>query len=459
VPPTVPWTDVESLSALADRARGALLLPGDDGYDDARRVWNARIDREPAAILRCRGAADVVAGIAAARADGLDLSVKSGGHHVSGSAVVSDGLVLDCSPMDGVTVDPDARIARVGPGATWGDVDAETQAVGLAVPGGQDPNIGVAGLTLGGGVGWLSPRFGLTCDNLRRAQVVTADGRVVHASADEHPDLFWALRGGGGGVGVVTEFAFDCHRVGPEILAGSLVYPFDDVGSVARYYREFCEEAPPSVRVLFGSMVLPSASYYPESIHGSRVAMIMACHPGPPREGRDVLAPLRDRGAPVVDSIRPRRYRDWQGAGASEGRRRTFLRSQYLSALSDTAVDTIVARLRDAPSAGATVFCSARRGAEVEPPTDATAYPHREETHHVLIEARWTDPSEDAAHVDWTRATHEALATETTGDAAVNFLTADERTSRRPAAFGENYDRLVAIEDRWDPENLFGRRG
>ena len=449
------WTDVETVAALADRARGALLRPGDDGYDDARRVWNARIDREPAAILRCRGAADVVAGITAARAEGLDLSVKGGGHHVSGSAIAEDGLVLDCGPMDWVVVDPDARRARVGPGATWGDVDAETQAHGLAVPGGQDPNIGVAGLTLGGGVGWLGPTHGCTCDNLRRAQVASADGRLVTASADEHPDCFWALRGGGGRVGVVTEFEFDLHPVGPEITAGSLVYPIDETAAVARYYREFEAAAPPEVRLLFGSMVLPDSSYYPAAARGARVAMLMAFHPEPPAVAEPVLAPLRERGEPLMDSIKGRRYRDWQRAGDSEGSMRTFLRSQYLDDLSDAAIETLVDQAREAPSAGTTVFCSPRRGAEIEPAVDATAYPHREHCHHVLVEARWSDPARDDAHVDWVRSFHDALEPHTTGDAPVNFLTEDELASRREAAFGPNYERLVAIEEAWDPDGLF----
>lgn len=454
--PTAPWTDVETLGDLADRARGALLRPGDDGYAAARRIWNARIDREPAAILRCRGAADVVAGVTAARAEGLDLSVKGGGHHVSGSAIVADGLVLDCAPMDWVTVDPDARTARVGPGATWGDVDAETQAHGLAVPGGQDPNIGVAGLTLGGGVGWLSPTHGCTCDNLRRAQVVTADGRVVPASDDDNPALFWALRGGGGRVGVVTEFVFDLHPVGPEITAGSLVYPAAQTATAARYYRDFEAEAPPEVRLLYGSMVLPDSSYYPPPARGERVAILMAFYPGPPAAAEPVLAPLRERGDPLMDSIQGRRYRDWQRAGDSEGSLRTDLRSQYLDELSDGAIETIVEHAREAPSAGATIFCSPRRGAEIEPPVDETAYPHREHCHHVLVEARWSEPALDEAHVGWVRAVHEALAAHTTGDASANFLTDDELGSRREAAFGENCDRLAAIEAEWDPENLFG---
>jgi len=455
-PPDGAWPRrVSSLEDLAEEAHGALLGPGDAGFEEARTVWNARIDREPAAVLRCAGAADVMAGIAVAREQGLALSVKGGGHHVSGSAVAESGLVLDCGPMDWVRVDPAARVAHVGPGATWGDVDDETQAFGLAVPGGQDPNIGVPGLTLGGGVGWLGPAYGLTCDNLRAADVVTADGRLVRTSADEHADLFWALRGGGGSVGVVTNFEFDLHPVGPEIYAGSLMFPVEEFREVARHYRAFLAEAPPEVRLLSGTMVLPDSSYYPESIRGTRAAMLMGFYPGPASEAAAIFDPLRDRTSPALDSLRERRYRDWQQAGTSQGRMRTALRSQYLPRLSDDAVETIEEHARDAPSAGATVFLSPRRGAEVEPPVDATAYPHRQEVHHVLVEARWEDPARDDEHVDWVRRFHEALAPYRTDGVALNFLTADEVDDRRRAAFGENYERLQAIEDEWDPEGLF----
>jgi len=447
--------DDARLESLEDRLRGPLLRPGDEGYDDARTVWNASVDRKPAAIARCRGAADVVAGVNAARDNDLLLSVKGGGHHVSGSAVCDGGLTLDLGPMDCVRVDPDTKTARVGAGATWGDVDHETQAFGLAVPGGQDPNIGVAGLTLGGGVGWLSRKYGLTCDNLRSADVVTADGEFVRASESVHPDLFWALRGGGGNFGVVTSFEFQLHEVGPEIFAGSLVHPIEETAAVARHYREFVADAPREVRLLFGSMVLPAASVYPEEIHDTRVTMMIAFYAGPPEEGRRVLGPLREFGDPHVDSLRGRPYAAFQRAGNSEGSMRTYLRSQYLAHLSDEAIDVVVRHADRAPSAGATVFVSPRSGAETEPPTVATAYPHRDAAHHVLLEARWCDPDRDGDHRRWVREFHDALEPHTTGEAAMNFLTDDEGRERVRAAYGGNYERLVAVKDEWDPRNLF----
>jgi len=440
---------------LRDRVRGAVLEPGDPGYDEARSVWNARIDRRPRAVLRCRGAADVVAGVEIAGERDLPVSVKGGGHHVSGSAVVEDGLTLDMAAMDWVRVDPEGRTATVGPGATWGQVDRETQAFGLAVPGGQDPNIGVAGLTLGGGVGWLSRKYGLTCDNLRQADVVTADGDLIRASETEHEELFWALRGAGGAFGVVTAFEFDLHAVGPEVLAGSLIYPPGETASVARRYRAFVSDAPREVRLLFGSMVLPDASVYPAAVRGERVAIVVTCYAGPPAEGRPILAPLRAFGDPVMDSIRPRAYADFQRAGDSEGSMRTFLRSQYAESLSDGGIETITEHAGAAPSAGATVFVSPRSGAETDLPTDATAYPHREDAHHVLVEARWTDPDRDDEHVAWVRRFHDALSPYTTGEVAANFLTDDERPSRARAAYGENAERLRRLKAAWDPERRF----
>ena len=444
----------DPLEALDTRTRGRVLEPGDSGYDDARSVWNARIDRYPSAVLACSGTADVLAGVEVAREHGLELSVKSGGHHVSGSAVCDDGIVLDLGPMDWVRVDPEAQTAWVGPGATWGDVDHETAAFGLAVPGGQDPNIGVSGLTLGGGVGWLSRTHGLTSDNLLSADVVTADAELVHASSDEHADLFWALRGGGGSFGVVTGFEFRLHEV-DEVFAGSLIYPMADARAVARRYESFVADAPREVRVLFGSMVLPASPVFPEEVRDSRVAILIACYAGPPAEANRVLEPLRSFGDPLLDSMRPRSYVAFQGAGESRGRMRTHLRSHYLPELPVDAIDTIADHAAAAPSAGATVFLSPRGGAETAPEADATAYAHRDAAHHLLVEARWDSPDADDRHVEWVDRLHEAVQPYATGDAAMNFLSEDEPERRVRAAYGGNYERLVEVKRTWDPENLF----
>ena len=444
-----------TLDQLSERVHGEILEPDDEGYDDARTVWNAMIDRKPAVIVRCTGTADVMTAVNAARKNDLLLSVKSGGHHVSGTAVCDDGLMIDLALMNGVQVNPDTKIARVQAGATWGDVDHETQAFGLATPGGQDPNIGVAGLTLGGGVGWLSRKYGLTCDNLLAADVVTADGELVRASETENPELFWGLRGGGGNFGIATSFEFQLHEVGPEIFAGSLIYPFEDVRAVARRYQEFMADAPREARSLLGSMVLPAASFYPEEVHNTRVAMIISSYVGSPDEGKRVLAPLREFGDPVMDSLRKRSYTAFQRAGESQPVVRTYVRSQYLEVLSDPAIDTIVEYTETVPSPGATVFVSPRSGAETEPPSDVTAYPHRDASHHLLIEARWSNPDRDEEHIEWTREFHEAMQPYTTDDAAMNFLTEDESEERIRASYGSNYSRLAELKREWDPENLF----
>lgn len=448
--------DRELVDALRERVRGAVLAPGEEGYGRARTVWNARVDREPAAIVRATGAADVLAAVEVARAADRHLSVKGGGHHVSGAALVDGGVTVDLGGMDGVRVDPRARLAHVGGGATWGDVDHETQAFGLAVPGGQDPGIGVGGLTLGGGVGWLSRRYGLTCDNLLGADVVTAGGELVRASEEEHPELLWGLRGGGGGLGIVTEFTFRLHPVGTEVLAGSLAYPLEAAGGVLRRYRSFVEDAPREVRPLVGVMELPAASYYPTALHGERVVLLLLCYCGDPAEGEAVLEPLRSFGEPLLDSVRRRPYVAWQRAGESAEVARTDLRSQYLPTLTDGAVETVVEHAAAAPSAGATAFVSPRGGAECDPAPDATAFAHREPAHHVLVEARWSDPDRDDEHVGWVRAFHEALRPFAAGGPAVNFLAGDEPDERVRAAFGGNYGRLAELKAAWDPENRLG---
>ncbi len=440
-------------SELVPAVRGEVLTPGVEGFDEARALWNARVDRRPDVIVRCRGTRDVMAAVDVARRCDAPIAVKGGGHHVSGTAALSEGIMLDLGAMDAVSVDPDRQTVQVGPGARWGQVDRETQAFDLAVPAGQDPDIGVAGLTLGGGVGWLSRRFGLTCDNLRSVEVVTAEGERVRATADQHSDLFWALRGGGGGGGIVTGFAFDAHPLGPDVFAGSLVYPMDAFQSAARHYRSFMADAPRPVRLLLGSMVLPDASVYPASLRGTRAAIIIGCYAGDPAEGRRVFDPLRERNAPAADTFRTRSYLDWQGVGQSRGRMRTYVRSQFLAEATRKAIDTMADALESAPSRGATIFVSPRSGAETEPSVEATAYPHRRDAHHVLVETRWTDPGDDEAHVDWTRSVAAAIQPDTTGAVAMNFLTADEPIERVRAAYGDNLPRLLEVVSQWDPRN------
>ncbi|MCL7454947.1 MAG: FAD-dependent oxidoreductase, partial [Anaerolineae bacterium] len=296
------------IQALKAQVRGEVLEPGDEGYDGARSVWNAMIDRRPALIVRPTGAADVIAAVDLARERGLLLSAKGGGHNIAGNAVCDGGVMLDLSTMNSVRVDPMARTARAGPGATMGDLDRETQAFGLATPGGVVSTTGVAGLTLGGGFGWLSRRYGLAADNLRSVEVVTAGGELVTASADQNPDLFWGIRGGGGNFGIVTSFEFALHVVGPDVLFGPTVYAYEDAPAVLRHYRGFAQDAPDECCVWVDSLTAPPLPFLPERFHGTRVLSVMQFYAGELEEGEEVLRPLREYGKPIADAVAPTPY-------------------------------------------------------------------------------------------------------------------------------------------------------
>ncbi|MFW6448097.1 MAG: FAD-binding oxidoreductase [Halobacteriota archaeon] len=443
----------DRLSELDDAIRGEVYAPTTEGYTSGRRLWNARATNRPAAVVRPAGAADVVETVAFAGEVDHPVTAKGGGHHVGGLAVADGAIEIDFGDMDDVRVEPDRSRVHVGPGATWGQVDHETQVFATAVPGGQDPNIGVAGLTLGGGVGWLSRRYGLACDNLVGADVVTADGRLLRANEATEPELLWGLRGGGGALGIVTSFSFDLHDLGRRVFAGSLMFPADELATALEHYRSAMAEAPRPVRLLAGSMVLPDSDYYPSAIRGRRASMLIGCFAGEPAAGRRALRPLRERVDPVLDSFRERSYLAWQRAGTSLGRRRTDVRSQYVESLTPAVIEAIVAAVEGAPSDGATVFVSPRSGAETDPTPTATAYSHRSDAHHILAEARWDGEALDDEHVGWTRSVARRLNPHTTGEVALNFLTADEGPDRIRGAFGSNLERLVQLKTTWDPEN------
>lgn len=309
--PQVPQDAIATLRALL---QGSLLQPGDDGYEGARAVWNARLSRRPAMIARCAGPDDVAAAVRFAARHGLPVAVKGGGHDYAGNGMCDGGLVIDLSTMRSVEVDPGAMRVRVGPGATWAEVDAATQAFGLATPGATVSSVGVAGFTLGGGVGHLARRFGLACDNLDAAEVVTADGRRVRASADEHPELYWALRGGGGNFGIVTCFELRLHRVGPQVLAGQLIHRWDDAAAVLRHYRDFMASAPDEVQCWAFMLRLPPLDVFPQALHGQPVIDLLAVHSGEPHAAAEVLRPLREFGTPLLDAIEPQRYTALQQA-------------------------------------------------------------------------------------------------------------------------------------------------
>lgn len=447
----------ETLSAFQQGLRGRLASPGSEDYDQARTVWNAMIDRRPALAVRCAGAADVVRAVRFARDNDLLLAVRGGGHNIAGNAVCEGGLQIDLSLMKSVRVDLARRTARVEPGATLADFDREAQAFGLATPLGINSTTGVAGLTLGGGFGWLSRGLGLTIDNLISADVVTANGELLRASDQENPDLFWGIRGGGGNFGVVTSFEFKLHPVGPNVLAGLIVHPLDDAKEVMRFHREFVETVPDEFVCWFVMRQAPPLPFLPPEWHGKEILALAACYCGDIAEGERIAKPLREFGQPIADIISPMPYTAWQTVldplltpGA-----RNYWKSHDFAGLSDGLVDVLVDHARRIPDPQTEIACAQLGGAVSRVPRGATAYNHRDGQYVLNVHGRWADPSKDETCIAWARSLWQAAAPFATGSVYVNFLTQEE-TDRVPAAYGENYGRLVALKNRYDPTNLFG---
>jgi FAD/FMN-containing dehydrogenase len=444
-----------TVETFANQLHGAALRPGDDGYDEARTLWNAMIDREPAVIARCTGAADVITAIEFARDLDLPLAVKGGGHNVAGTALCDDGLVIDLSLMDTVRVDPDARTARVGAGATIGDLDHETQAFGLATTGGIMSETGVAGLTLGGGLGYLARNHGLAHDNLRSMDVVTADGELVHASAAENAELFWGMRGGGGNFGIATSFEFELHDLGPDVLSVRLIYSPDQIPDALRFYDEFMRDAPNEVGCYAG--ILEGSPEYglPEELHGVTLLGFRGTYAGDVAEAREAFRPLREFGDPIVDMTQPMPYTEYQQLVDDlycEGHR-NYWKSNFYDEISEGFVDVLMAHTAEFPSPYSTVFFEWMGGAIAERDHDATAFPHRNRAFAFTVAPKWTDPDRDDEHLAWAREFHEALEPYAADGVYVNYLSADEE--RVPEAYGERYERLRDLKHEWDPENLF----
>lgn len=442
--------------ALRERVRGAVLVRGDIGYEQARAVWNARFDRHPAMVARCADAEDVVACVAFAREQDMALAVKGGGHDFAGNSAYEGGLLIDLSAMDAVHVDADARIARVGPGATWGAIDRASQAFGLATPGATVSMVGVAGFTLGGGVGHLSRRHGLACDNLVAAEVVTAEATRVRATAEENADLFWAIRGGGGNFGVVTAFEFRLHPIGPEVLAGQLIYRFEDAAAVLRHYRDFMAGAPDAVQCWAFLLRLPPLDVFSEQAHGKPAIDLLVCHAGDIADAEVDLAPLRAFGEPLLDAVSPVSYCALQqafDAGMGHGQR-WYSRAHYFRALGDGAIDTLLQQAEALPGDFTTVYLGAEGGAVGRVPGDASAFPHRDAAFSLHVFPGWTDPADDADVMRWARKVHRAMAPHAMGGVYVNMLAEDEG-DRVGVAYGGNYERLLELKRRWDPDNLF----
>ena len=446
----------EVLERLRSGWRGSILLPGEAGYDDARTVWNAMIDKRPRLILRCAGVADVLRAIRFGRDYGLLMAIKGAGHNIAGSAVCDGGLMVDLSPMKSVHVDPWSSTAQVEPGVTLGELDLETQAFGLATPLGINSTTGVAGLTLGGGFGWLSRSFGHSIDNLISADVVTAQGELIRASDNENADLFWGIRGGGGNLGVVTSFTFRLHPVGPQVLAGLIVYPFEQAGNVLRRYRSFTEDAPDALTVWTVLRKAPPLPFLPTDVHGKEVVVFPLLYVGDVEQGQRAIAPLRTFGTPVGEHVASQPLTAWQSAfdpmltpGA-----RNYWKSHDFNELSDGALDLIVEYAGMLPTPECEIFIAHLGGAAGRVPSGAMAYPHRNARFVLNVHTRWGDAGQDDACVKWARSFFDATAPHATGGVYVNFMTADEQHRVR-AAYGSNYNRLASLKAKYDPNNLF----
>ena len=446
------------LERLRDSIRGPVIDPDDEGYDAARAIWNGAIDRRPACVARCTGVADVVAAVRFARERDLLVAVRSGGHGVGGHAVCDGGLVIDLSPMKGIRVDPAARTARAEAGVLWGELDRETQLHGLATVGGIVTHTGIAGLTLGGGIGWLMRKHGATVDNLLSVDLVTAEGELLTASGDENPDLFWGIRGGGGNFGVVTSFEYRLHPVGPIVLAGPIFHPLEDAPEVLRFYREFIAAAPDELTTIFELSVAPPLPFLPEEVHGKPIVMVGACYAGSPDEGAEVVRPLKQFGRPIVDLLEPKPYTALQSMFdpfVPHGWHR-YWKSVELPPLTDDAIDTLVEHSSAPTSPKSYTIVFQLGGALARVGEDETAFSQRDAAHNVNINAVWTeDDPEGERHVAWARDFFSAMQPHAGGRVYVNFL-GDEGAERVRQAYGDRqYERLVELKRAYDPTNFF----
>jgi FAD/FMN-containing dehydrogenase len=446
----------EAVQKFAERLRGSLITPNDENYDAARQIWNGMIDKQPMFIARCTGTADVINAVQFARDHDLLTAVRGGGHNAAGNALCEDGLVIDLSPMKSVRVDPDARTVWAEPGVTLRELDHETQAFGLATPTGQVSETGIAGLTLGGGWGWLSRKHGMTIDNLRSVDIVTADGTLVHASEDENEDLFWGIRGGGGNFGVVTAFEFQLHAVGPDVLAGLIVHPFEAAADLLRFHRAFTAEAPDELCCYAAIIGAPPAPFLPEEMHGTTVVVFALCYAGPIEEGQRAVQPLRTVGDPIADLIQPMPFTAVQQMFDAdyESGARNYWKTQLVDPLPDEAIDLVVERADPLPTPGTKIVLEHLGGAIARVDPDATAYRHRDAAFSLNFFPRWTDPEEDDAHITWARAFMDAMGPFATDGVGVNFLS-QEGHKRVKAAYGDNYHRLAKLKAKYDPSNFF----
>jgi FAD/FMN-containing dehydrogenase len=453
----IPVLAEGSIAELSATMRGRLVRPSDSDYDQARAIWNGAHDRYPALVAQCAGVSDVIRALEFARSEELTVAVRSGGHSIPGYSNVDGGLVIDLSPMQSVRVDPARRVARAEAGATWATFDHETQAFGLATTGGLVSSTGIAGLTLGGGIGWLMRKHGLAADNLIAADVVTADGRLVHASKDDNAELLWGLRGGGGNFGVVTSLEYQLHEVGPMITGGAVFYPADKAADVLRVYRGWVGTAPDELTTLVNMLTCPPAPFLPEDWHGKPLVAVIGLHAGPADAAERALRPLREIATPVADLFGPMPYVAMQslvdplwGPGAH-----SYMKAGFMSGLDDAAIDTLVAQHASVTSPKTEIHIQHLGGAVARQAPDATPFGGRNAPFVLNIIASTFTPDGYDEAVDWAQDTYTALGSALTGSTYVNFLS-DEGEERIRAAYGpETYRRLVALKDKYDPTNVF----
>jgi FAD/FMN-containing dehydrogenase len=443
----------EKLGALI---KGNVVVPDNPGYEQARQIWNAMIDRRPAMMVQCADADDVAPAIDFARRNRLELSIRGGGHNIAGSSLSDRGLTIDFSKMKGVRVDAGKRRAFVQPGATLADLDEATMAHGLATPVGINSTTGIAGLTLGGGFGWLTRKYGMTIDNLVAVDMITVDGKKVRASKIENEDLFWAIRGGGGNFGVITQFEFQLFPVGPEIFAGLMVFPFSQAKQILKSYREFVNSAPEDLNVWALLRKAPPLPFLPENVHGKEVVVLPIFYCGPMSEAERLIAPLRDFGAAHGEHLGPQPYVQWQKAfdplltpGA-----RNYWKSHNFTELADGALDPIIEFAGKLPSSQCEIFVGLIAGAPNRIAPDAMAYGHRDAKFVLNVHGRWDEAKDDRKCIDWARDFFKASAPYASAGAYVNFMTAEE-SDRVASAYGANYARLVEAKRKYDPDNVF----
>jgi len=444
-------TSVASAAAeLAATFGGQLLKPSDMGYEDARKVHNGLVDKRPALIARCRGVADVTDAVDLTRGLGLEVAVRGGGHNVAGRATIDGGVMIDLSPMKGIHVDPGSRTVRAQGGVTWGELNRETQLHGLAVTGGVVSTTGIAGLTLGGGLGWLMGKYGLALDNLRAVELVTADGKVLRASTREEPDLFWALRGGGGNFGIVTSLEYALHPVGPTVMGGPIIHPIDRSRAVLEFYRQ-------STRSLTDEhTVFATLAHAPDG-SGTKVAALVTCHCGPPADAERSLRPLKQFGPPVLDAVEPMPYSQLNtmlDANYPKGAL-NYWKSNFLTELSHGAIDGMIGCFARCPTPMGQLLLEHIHGAATRVGVGDTAFPHRKEGYNFLVLAQWMQPSDTSACIAWARETYERMQPFFASGRYVNYLDDDEAGDPVAAAYGPNYRRLQQVKVKFDPKNFF----